>query len=674
MADIESQQLYYKYQPLANGHIRILLVEPGAAEEPLFGRLLHGEVESFDWVVRDLTTHRDERITSLTGDRSYFAVSYAWGQPTFTKILHTPDGLLPLTPSLYGALRCFRRTERPIALWADGVCINQMDIPEISQQVRMMATIYETCETVLVWLGDDEKTTCGIFWLLQQMEFFNREGLLKDASTSSVEDHPTLGLALSSGGAWIACEACKHPCVRFWELDEILEGLKSILGRPYFRRLWPLQERFVKAPQVTFYEGQHKFGFMIFELVVDGTMTVLQSFLSALYQRGYHSKTFSAAMSHLASFDTLISFQKVTQYIWPGNLLTVILHTAPFECSDSHDRIYALRRIASLENTYELTPDYDLALPTLWFKAAVIILGQYNASMECRSVVLALAGLKPASPETSWVPDFGALPPVAYAKANRFKTYHRVFKAGRAMISESKTSQQCEFRWTLKQDTKALIVRGIVLGTVTRILSFSQPPSLPWDMSKGKRKERLSWYLKCHEFCFTGQDHVLSLTPHQMGDLLTQGHRKVIEGEGTQFPDIKGPPGITSNADSELENIVSAFLDEQPYQELPMTADGFCATVQAVDHLLEKTTPQDNIVMDPGRLLAQSSSGHYSWVPESTHSGDSICLLEGAASPFVLRCDKGGCWRVIGDAYVEGVMRGEGWPHDVSQLTSFEIL
>lgn len=37
--------------------------------------------------------------------------------------------------------------------WIDALCINQEDNDEKSQQIRMIATIYEKSQLVVVWLG-----------------------------------------------------------------------------------------------------------------------------------------------------------------------------------------------------------------------------------------------------------------------------------------------------------------------------------------------------------------------------------------------------------------------------------------------------------------------------------------------------------------------------------------
>jgi hypothetical protein len=56
-------------------------------------------------------------------------------------------------------------------------------------------------------------------------------------------------------------------------------------------------------------------------------------------------------------------------------------------------------------------------------------------------------------------------------------------------------------------------------------------------------------------------------------------------------------------------------------------------------------------------------------VPRTARVDDVICLLEGAQTPFILRADKSyengeqnTSWKLIGEAYIHGVMDGEAWP------------
>lgn len=66
-----------------------------------------------------------------------------------------------------------------------------------------------------------------------------------------------------------------------------------------------------------------------------------------------------------------------------------------------------------------------------------------------------------------------------------------------------------------------------------------------------------------------------------------------------------------------------------------------------------------------GRRLARGANGHLCLVPAAAVEGDVIVLAKGGRVPLVLRPDEqdGGdrYWKVVGEAYVQGIMDGEGW-------------
>jgi len=52
--------------------------------------------------------------------------------------------------------------------------------------------------------------------------------------------------------------------------------------------------------------------------------------------------------------------------------------------------------------------------------------------------------------------------------------------------------------------------------------------------------------------------------------------------------------------------------------------------------------------------------------PTALEPGDEVWLLEGGMTPFILRRRPGSeCYRMIGEAYVHGIMHGEAMMADV---------
>ncbi|KAI2776563.1 heterokaryon incompatibility protein-domain-containing protein [Daldinia loculata] len=104
------------------------------------------------------------RTAELTPDLHYAALSYVWGDPKVTRDILINGHILPVTTNLACALWYFRKggfpnnelTGKIRFLWVDALCINQEDTAERSHQVTLMGTIYRNASSVLSWLEDPE--------------------------------------------------------------------------------------------------------------------------------------------------------------------------------------------------------------------------------------------------------------------------------------------------------------------------------------------------------------------------------------------------------------------------------------------------------------------------------------------------------------------------------------
>jgi hypothetical protein len=140
------------------------------------------------------------RINQLIGNRTYEAISYAWGNPTLThKVLcDNCTSHVGVTQSLFDVIaRLVTMPGKPNGFsagstsrrqfWIDGLCINQLDAAERGSQVQMMANIYRRAECVHVFLGAfDDKTS------LLESTWFSRRWIIQEAiAAQNVELHFT---------------------------------------------------------------------------------------------------------------------------------------------------------------------------------------------------------------------------------------------------------------------------------------------------------------------------------------------------------------------------------------------------------------------------------------------------------------------------------------------------
>lgn len=183
---------------LEPGHIRILKLLPGKDEEPLACDIFAS-------------------ILSV-----YEALSYCWGYEWDQELYYAPDreryyGPFQelkkrgrITRNLGDALRALRPEEAPRYLWVDALCINQSDPDEKASQVRMMHEIYKSATEVHVWLGPaDDTSRFGI----TAIQYF------------------TDPAAVTTEAPWYSTNS-----------DLYASGLSSLLDRPWFRRIWTVQE------------------------------------------------------------------------------------------------------------------------------------------------------------------------------------------------------------------------------------------------------------------------------------------------------------------------------------------------------------------------------------------------------------------------------------------------
>jgi hypothetical protein len=72
----------------------------------------------------------------------YTALSYVWGDPKDLASVLVENLYLQVTTNLECALRHLRDGTRLIYVWADAICINQLDVSERNLQVSQMGEIY----------------------------------------------------------------------------------------------------------------------------------------------------------------------------------------------------------------------------------------------------------------------------------------------------------------------------------------------------------------------------------------------------------------------------------------------------------------------------------------------------------------------------------------------------
>ena len=117
----------------------------------------------------------------------YDALSYVWQEESYSIRIRCNDQDTTVTGALYEALKQIWSDDPELWIWADALCINQLDPTEKGKQVAMMAKIYQAAQKVHGWLG--RKMNLDAWGFLNQLTGMNQPAsrvVLKNLSLKSI--------------------------------------------------------------------------------------------------------------------------------------------------------------------------------------------------------------------------------------------------------------------------------------------------------------------------------------------------------------------------------------------------------------------------------------------------------------------------------------------------------
>ncbi|KAK3352266.1 heterokaryon incompatibility protein-domain-containing protein, partial [Lasiosphaeria hispida] len=141
---------------------------------------------------------------SSEGTNMYEALSYVWGDTNNHRSISIDKHNVKVTPNLHAALLHLRDPFFERVLWVDAICINQNDPDEKGHQVGSMANTYAKAGRVIVWLGEAADGS---------------DQSIEDIRVAGIERHRPLSINITR-----------------------LEAIFALLRRPWFERIWVLQE------------------------------------------------------------------------------------------------------------------------------------------------------------------------------------------------------------------------------------------------------------------------------------------------------------------------------------------------------------------------------------------------------------------------------------------------
>lgn len=266
--------------------MRLFKLDLNGPDEPLSGKLL--SITNIDFGMLTFTPRLWYQLFSedlyylfdeLSDGKGYDALSYCWGDPKEPRPLYVSsisnkkssdgkavtnyephrNGTLLIQQNLHAFLEGLRRRRYNRFIWIDAICINQGSQEDKFNQIPLMRYVYEAAELVYVWLGEaaaaEERAVLAMPTLNTDFRALPKGHRLDPADPNSFEAVGLLGPS-----------------------QEVWRAISMIVTRPWWSRLWTLQEVVVapsdpsfdkkldyKPPNATIICGESQVQWHIFE-------------------------------------------------------------------------------------------------------------------------------------------------------------------------------------------------------------------------------------------------------------------------------------------------------------------------------------------------------------------------------------------------------------------------
>ncbi|KAL8662136.1 MAG: hypothetical protein Q9202_004959 [Teloschistes flavicans] len=558
----------------------------------------------------------------------YEAISYAWGDPKETRQILCDDSLIDITVSLYGALERLQPSgdKEPRKLWADAICINQSDLAERSSQVRIMGAVFERASGVQIWLGPDiHGHAQPAFNLCMEIDEYCSNGSSIDTENDLIDWPPPPG----PGEPILDPTRWKH--------------LESLPLCPWFERLWVIQEAGVaRTADVSWGNAGIKFSHLVEAFIIINENSVFLPFdmeygacfgyitdpwwhIWCTYDNEYSWRNERPYLRFMAMYHSAVSKR---------NILNVLLTSVAFRASDPHDHIYAhLGHPAArqADGAKFVDVDYRKSISELNLDVAEKLLDERYGLL-----VLSAVGYtgNDSSDGPSWVPQWHKASLVTLtAPLPEDRLWYD------ASLYES-TKHELSIKTESMEGTHYLRTRGIVFDMVDAF-------SMVFEWRKG-------WH---------------SQHPVEAGLSLVQSPNN------SEAVDALSLVMVTGRTDYFLDSKAA----EEDLNEHRARFVAYCSTEKEIgretkDSLIKIYEPHLDTqsgnsgadeygrclgaFCDNRRLFRTSTNYLFGLGPAAMQQGDLCCVLFGSRVPFVIR-RSGSEYKLIGECYIHGVMRGE---------------
>ncbi|PSR93923.1 heterokaryon incompatibility protein-domain-containing protein [Coniella lustricola] len=608
MADATAGLPMYRYQALpSENHIRRLELRPALSiNDPLVGSM-----DVIDFAKVDLYP--------------YQAISYAWGSASKDHWIRVDGQQLPIASSLATALSQARNATETVAVWADGVCINQDDDGEKGHQVKRMGNIYKSSICTLICLG---------YWGGEQVVIAS--DLIRDVMTmlNAIFEDP--------GFSWQP-DSCPWPDADSpLLLSERWQAVAVLTRHAWFGRGWTMQEVALSRSSLILWAGRRIPWLDLVTACMWFYYRVIQKLpnLLPLGVRRLHVNHAIHKYKDLSKrIQTMMNRTDMNTQA-PFTTLETLNQARFLHLTDARDRIYAFMAIPTADSVMEaleLDPDYSSGTsPIDVYRDFAIKYLDKTRDLDILRYTVAEQSIQALGSTPSWVPHWNSR--ISMVKGDRFKT----MKFTNRMAEATDTP---EFTW--QDDGSVLCVQAILFDAIAHIAPTPPPLGLEYNHEMTVDYMLATW----RDMAPKSAEHP---GPHH--------HRLAIALITAMcFGHYMG---------SEQEWLESAFAFARLLET--DTADRSDQVYLQVPHA--KFFLQAIMIRGMCKRLALLGCGLHGLVPSAARKDDICAIIVGTRMPLILRKIEGDGHRytIVGPAYFQSKIVGRqsgiplplGWSKD----------
>ena len=306
----------------------------------------------------------------------YSTLSYTWASPDLDNektVIYTAGSALFIQPNLAAWIMThgIPLASQGRLFWIDQICIDQSNISERGEQVRLMKEIYAKSSKLFVWLGPgSEESTLAL-------ETMDRAGrVLHDINHDphchqlSSDEYYARGFPKPDTAAWGA--------------------VYRLFEKPYFWRVWVQQEILAsKFYEIVVQCGQASVPWVGLENTAFAMIRAKSVMDEKVYNdaataglQGSQMRLAPSAMKGVAGFE---DFRPTNPDAVNRTLYAVLKNFRGYKATDPRDMIFALVGMQHDSQEFVLIPDYHRSVKELYTLVTYAMIMKYGLNILCEA-------------------------------------------------------------------------------------------------------------------------------------------------------------------------------------------------------------------------------------------------------------------------------------------------